>query len=40
MAGGQVCLDGRDPRTLARRLTRRALRQLRIPEDTPGERLI
>lgn len=40
MAGGSMPLNGREPRELVQRLTRRALRHLSIPQKTPGRRLV
>jgi nanoRNase/pAp phosphatase (c-di-AMP/oligoRNAs hydrolase) len=40
MAGGHVRLDGANPKMVARHLTRRVLRCLNIPPNTPGEHLI
>ncbi|MCG3211789.1 MAG: manganese-dependent inorganic pyrophosphatase [Anaerolineae bacterium] len=40
MAGGQIVLNGGDPRVLAHQLSRRALRHLSIPLKTTSKRLI
>lgn len=40
MAGGQVALGTAKPSTIVRRLRKRALRHLNIPESKPGTRLL
>jgi len=40
MAGGQVPLNGREPKQLAHRLAQRALHHLNISPETKGRRLV
>ena len=40
MAGGHIVLAGRNPKSVAGRLTRRALQHLNIPPNTKGRRLV